>query len=296
LCLAGRSLNDHLLGEVYHIFVQCYYECDVYLHLSVMAFLFLHLKDSFLNLFESSVTTTLLPDRFILMAEEPHPLCTLAAKELQQYLTEQKEWSHNFGLSDQEEGAIIGKMFGVLVVKTAQDEIGYLAAFSGKLAGANHHTKFVPPIFDSLAENGFLNEGMAELAHINQEIKQLEEVKPEAYEEHILRLKNLRKDNSIALQQELFENYHFLNQAGEEKSLNEIFRQAGYKNPPSGAGECAGPKLLQYAFQHQMKPLALAEFWWGQSPKSDHWQHGHFYPCCKEKCEPILAHMLAKIN
>lgn len=254
------------------------------------------MTDSFFTAFNIRPTIHSLPDHFTLMGDEPHPLCILAAAELQQYLTAQQEWSHNFGLSDGTEGVIIGKMFGVLVVQTAQNEIGYLAAFSGKLAGANHHTKFVPPVFDSLTENSFLNKGMAELARINQQIAQLEELKPEAYEEDIIHLKKVRKNNSIALQNELFESYHFLNQAGNEKSLNEIFAAAFYKNPPSGAGECAGPKLLQYAFQHQMRPLALAEFWWGQSPKSDHWQHGHFYPCCKEKCEPILAHMLTGID
>ncbi len=236
-----------------------------------------------------------MPERFLMLENNmPHPLCSLAAEELQRYLKEQKSWSHNFGLTHDSEndGAIIGKMFGVLVVKNVQGEIGYLAAFSGKLAGGNHHPKFVPPVFDSLSENSFLNKGMAELSNINLQIEKLQELKPAAYEEDISRLKNLRKKHSMALQHELFENYHFLNQAGEEKSLNAIFNAASYKNPPSGAGECAGPKLLHYAFQHQFQPLALAEFWWGQSPKSDHWKHGHFYPCCKEKCEPILAHML----
>jgi tRNA pseudouridine32 synthase/23S rRNA pseudouridine746 synthase len=64
--------------------------------------------------------------------------------------------------------------------------------------------------------------------------------------------------------------------------------------PPSGAGECAGPRLLQYAFEQNLKPLALAEFWWWQSPKSDFWQHEQFYPACKEKCAPILDFMLSK--
>lgn len=65
--------------------------------------------------------------------------------------------------------------------------------------------------------------------------------------------------------------------------------------PPSGAGDCAAPKLLQYAFQQKMQPLAIAEFWWGLSPKSDFWKHGNFYPVCKQKCEPILSHMLKNI-
>ena len=124
----------------------------------------------------------------------------------------------------------------------------------------------------------------------------IEEQKPEAYAEQIQVLKTLRKSHSVSLQNEIFDQYHFLNQAGEEKSLREIFENAFYKNPPAGAGECAAPKLLQYAFQHQMQPIAMAEFWWGLSPKSDFWKHGHFYPACHEKCAPILAHMLSGIE
>lgn len=256
-------------------------------------------NDRLFHSFQSSIGHYSLPDRFeLLLNDTPHALCLIASEELQRYLKTQKSWSHNFGLAQDfaNEGTIIGKMFGVLVVQTEKGEVGYLTAFSGKLAGGNHHPTFVPPVFDSLTENSFLNEGMAELSRINQQIEQLEKLKPEGYEKEIIRLKDLRKNNSIALQQELFDSYHFLNKAGEEKSLNEIFAAASYKNPPSGAGECAGPKLLQYAFQHKLKPIALAEFWWGQSPKSDFWEHGHFYPCCREKCEPILAHMLSGIN
>lgn len=237
------------------------------------------------------------PTQFTLMQgnDAPHPLCVLAAKELQNYLQNQNEWQHNFGLAD-DKGTVIGKMFGILVVQNEQNEIGYLAAFSGKLGGTNSHTKFVPPIFDLLTENSFLNKGMEELTIINQEIKHLEDLDAEVNTAQINQLKTKRKQHSIALQKEIFSHYHFLNQAGEEKSLIDIFATMGYKNPPAGAGECAAPKLLQYAFQHQLKPLALTEFWWGQSPKSATWKHGHFYAPCKEKCEPILKHMLEGIK
>ena len=91
------------------------------------------------------------------------------------------------------------------------------------------------------------------------------------------------------MQQKLFAEYSFLNQFGERKSIGEIFNN----NPPAGAGECAAPKLLHYAFEHSLKPIAMAEFWWGQSPKSEIRKHKQFYPACKSKCEPILmSHML----
>lgn len=215
---------------------------------------------------------------------------------MQDYLINQEDWVHNFGLNPGQEGPVIGKMFGVLVVKNQWNETGYLVAFSGKLGGANHYSKFVPPVFDSLKENNFLNLGMAELNKMNQEIYEEVKLKTEGYLERISTLKIRRRNHSNHLQNELFKNYHFLNQHGVEKSLNELFTNASYRNPPAGAGECAGPKLLQYAFQHQMKPLAIAEFWWGQSPKSEQWKHGHYYSCCREKCHPILAHMLEGLN
>lgn len=132
--------------------------------------------DTFFTSFDQSIAAYSLPERFTYPFEyQPHPLCLLASSQLQVYLSDQKEWEHNFGLKDGKEGVIIGKMFGVLVVKTEQNKIGYLAAFSGKLASGNHHSKFVPPVFDMLTEGSFLNKGMTELTSINQKIKVLEE-------------------------------------------------------------------------------------------------------------------------
>lgn len=228
------------------------------------------------------------------LTEELHPLCLLAATELQLHLQHQQEWTHNFGLSLDTEGVVIGKMFGVLVVRTKEGVLGYLAAFSGKLAGKNHHDKFVPPIFDGLAAGSFLNIGMEKLSQMNKEISHLESFNDYSYAADIQHLKAIRKNYSNALQDRIFEQYHFLNKAGESKSLLKAFEDTSAQKPPAGAGECAAPKLLQYAFRHEMEPLALAEFWWGLSPKSTYWKHGHFYPPCREKCEPILAHMLAE--
>jgi len=231
---------------------------------------------------------------------QPHPWCRLAVSDLQQYIRVQK-WEHNFGL-EQMEGKVIGKMFGVLVVKSISGNMGYLSAFSGKLAGSNHHPGFVPPVYDSLSEDGFLNAGMRELAELATAIKHMvvrpRMVNPDVpgdNEASLQVLRQKRKAHSASLQHRLYQQYKFLNRAGEVRSLSKLFTDAGYRNPPSGAGECAGPKLLQYAFQHGFEPLALAEFWWGQSPKSLTWKHGEFYPCCKEKCEPILKHMLEGI-
>jgi tRNA pseudouridine32 synthase/23S rRNA pseudouridine746 synthase len=249
-------------------------------------------KADLFSVFEELSPDYTLPERFTYPFDyEPHPLSLLAVEKLQFYLKHQQEWTHNFGL-DEQDGPVSGKMFGVLVVRNAQNELGYLSAFSGKLAGSNHHQGFVPPIFDTLGEGGFLNLGMKELGRMNDEIRLLE-TQHECKDTALFSLRQARRRHSVALQHEIFEQYRFLNQAREEKSLTGIFADASYKNPPAGAGECAAPKLLQYAFLHNLKPLAMAEFWWGLSPKSDFWQHGHFYPACKEKCAPILRHMLS---
>jgi tRNA pseudouridine32 synthase/23S rRNA pseudouridine746 synthase len=238
--------------------------------------------------------THVLPAGFHLPKDhDAHPLCLLAARELQEHLQEQQEWEHNFGLSVDATGPVIGKMFGVLVVRNAQNELGYLSAFSGKLANGNYHAKFVPPIYDGMAEHGFLTIGMRKLSSIGLEISELESLGAAAHREQINQLKASRKALSNSLQKEIFDQYHFLNQAGETQSLVALFENASYKNPPAGAGECAAPKLMQYAFQQGMQPIALAEFWWGLSPKSDFWKHGEFYPPCREKCAPILSHMLS---
>lgn len=252
------------------------------------------LHDQFITYLNVPTDSYSLPDQLVLLTDNnPHPLCLLAAEKLQLHLTNQQEWHHNFGLQPDQKGTITGKMFGVLVVRTQQNEIGYLSAFSGKLAGGNHHSKFVPPVFDGLTNNSFLNNGMEDLTRINREIKRLENEQSKESEEQILFLKNTRKSHSSSLQNKIFDHYTFLNKAGETKSLNVIFKNTPHKRPPSGAGECAAPKLLQYAFQHNMKPIAMAEFWWGRSPKSELRKHREFYPHCQEKCGPILAHMLS---
>lgn len=110
--------------------------------------------------------------------------------------------------------------------------------------------------------------------------------------DEIAKLKKLRKSRSKNLQKKLFAQYNFLNADGEAKDLNAIFAELPERTPPAGAGDCAAPKLLQYAYQHNLKPIAMAEFWWGNAPKSAVRQHKNYYPSCYSKCQPILSHML----
>ena len=320
-----------------------------------------------------------LPERFTFpFSYQPHPVALSAVKALQTYLDEQKKWAHDFGDHIDESGEICGKMFGVLVVQNRQKELGYLAAFSGKLAEKNYLEGFVGPVYDRLAEDGFFKEEEASIVAINDKIKVIEQDstyvnllselntqkqkntkeiqaslmnKKEAknirqckrevamrdltgdrlehflqqmskesqdlhfqhkrrlqawrevltsaeerlayYQKRISELKKKRKSKSAALQQQLFDQYQFLNQKNETKGLNTLFMHTKQQRPPAGAGDCAAPKLLQHAFLNDLKPVALAEFWWGQSPKLELRRHGYFYPACLGKCKPILTHMLA---
>jgi tRNA pseudouridine32 synthase/23S rRNA pseudouridine746 synthase len=224
-------------------------------------------------------------------------ICQLAAKELQNFLSKnQDKWKHNFGLTAHKETPIKGKMFGILVVKTANDELGYLSTFSGAFTDNPHPKIFVPSLFDISINDHFLSKGMTELTELGNQIKELEVSNEPGNLRKIDPLKEQRKNKSIHLQNELFKQYHFLNQTGETKSLLAIFEEYEQRKPAAGAGECAAPKLLQYAFKHNMTPLGIAEFWWGQSSRSINKKHGEFYPPCTDKCVPILGYMLkAKI-
>ena len=112
----------------------------------------------------------------------------------------------------------------------------------------------------------------------------------------IAALKQQRKQMSDALQRWIFEQFSMLNALGEKRTLTEIFAETTMGIPPSGAGECCAPKLLQYAYEHGLKPLCMGEFWWGESPVGEIRHHRHFYPSCSSKCKPILGHMLKGLN
>lgn len=128
-----------------------------------------------------------------------------------------------------------------------------------------------------------------------EELSVLEE-KCTSFERMVDELKNERKERSAALQMRLFDQFQIRNAQGEVKGLTEIFAPTPQGVPPAGAGECAAPKLLQYAYLHHLEPLAMAEFWWGQSPKAEIRHHLHYYPACKHKCEPILNFMLQGLD
>ncbi len=104
-------------------------------------------------------------------------------------------------------------------------------------------------------------------------------------------LKKRRSQMSDELQDWIFRQYIVHNSLGEESSIKEIFSAKGLV-PPGGTGDCAAPKLLEYAFRNGLKPLAMGEFWYGKSPDTAVRTHGHFYPSCTSKCGPLLGWMM----
>ena len=265
-------------------------------------------------------------------------------------------------------------MFGVLVIRTPQKQLGFLAAFSGILDGSYIHPYFVPPVYNLQQPDGFFRQEEQLISALNQEIRQLEsepdflkaqqdlaakrlqaekslnhariELKAakaardlqrntnlpdidtsaliresqhqkaeykrlekywkeqtdtlqnniNGFKARIEYLKTKRKQRSAQLQQSLFEQFRLLNARGEMKNVFDLFREEGQSNPPAGAGECAAPKLLQYAYKNGLQPIAMAEFWWGCSPKTEIRRQGNYYPACQGKCGPILRFMLQGLS
>ena len=318
-----------------------------------------------LHYFADSISLLSLPEKFTYPFHyTTHPLCVAAAGEVGRYLSTKGEWQEELRK---------GKMFGVLIVRTGEGEVGYLAAFSGILAGKNRHTYFVPPVYDVQEPDGFFRIEEEQISGINRRIEELQadvrykdckqrladetilagqvlddirgrmkaakverdrlrstvtrvdseqliresqfqkaelkrqkqywkdhlaslQTEVEVFETEIERLKAERKTRSAALQQWLFKQFRMLNARGEERDLCNLFKDTVQKTPPAGAGECAAPKLLQYAYRNGWQPLAMAEFWWGDSPKNEIRRHGYYYPACKGKCGPILKHMLQGLH
>lgn len=293
----------------------------------------------------------------------PHRLCVMSRDDVFAYIKAHHDIEHN---------ARKGKMFGVLVVKTADEKLGYLAAFSGLLDGCRNDGYFVPPIVDIEDPKGYFKIHEKHITDINNAIKaivngeeyllarrrgddcragcdaelslwreQMQQAKIQRdvkrnsanhisdeeelaliresqfmkaefvrlkkrlalklqeetadirrMEEEISVLKSKRRAMSDELQAWLFDQYDLLDANGVKKNIRDIFSETPSGMPPSGAGDCCAPKLLQYAYSNDLTPICIAEFWYGESPHSEVRHHGQYYPACRGKCLPILGHML----
>ena len=318
------------------------------------------------HLLDVDVATTQLPQQFTCpFCYEPHGLALMAVEQVQHYVASRADWADELAS---------GKMLGVLVVSDTEGRLGYLAAFSGNLAGSVRHDFFVPPVYDLLDPQGEFKQGEAQITAINHEVERLEhdsrlaslhrrevavkqkmcdeinefkslmqqhkrqrderraqaDLTPEEQEallnqsrfekaelkrlrqrfeaelqqvtdeidlhrQQINTLKARRKAMSETLQERIFRLFVVSNARGERRDLVEVFKPLGTL-PPSGAGECCAPRLLNYAFNNDLHPVCMAEFWWGASPVGEVRHHGHFYPACRSKCKPILEFMLQGLD
>ena len=116
------------------------------------------------------------------------------------------------------------------------------------------------------------------------------------FSNEIRELKEIRRTKSNALQREIFNQYVFLNALGQRQVLSDCFPDFDLRHPPSGSGDCAAPKLLQFAYNNELEPVCMGEFWWGAAPVKEVRKHGYFYPSCASRCRPILGHMLQGLD
>ncbi|OLF74635.1 RNA pseudouridine synthase [Pseudoalteromonas haloplanktis] len=326
--------------------------------------------------FNENIDNLALPEQFTFpFYYKPHPLAVAAAKQLQQQLKKLDK-----AILDTDD-IDAGKMFGVLIVQDESQQLGFISAYSGQIAGIDEQLHFAPNVAlkhiddaEFSQQSQVINDINAQITalqnsdnyqqieqqlvtarqHCEQQLiakqqamqvtrkqrkqqrqaageqlnndefeklknqlagqsivekKQLQALKQQwqtriaaleqaqlTIDDEINGLKKRRKVLSKNLQKKLFAQYQFLNANGEVTDLNAIFAKLPEHTPPSGAGDCAAPKLLQYAYKHNLKPLAMAEFWWGAPPKSAIRHHLHYYPSCYSKCQPILGHMLEGLN
>lgn len=293
----------------------------------------------------------------------PDAISIAAADDVRAMIAEHAEWQDEVSM---------GKMFGALVVRDVHGETGFLAAYSGQIAGRSDWDGFVPAVFHYLHPDGYFRLHEQQISAINHNIYQLlgdecylnavqmlrqtdeqdaaeiaafqqqmrlakqrrdarrptatpeecEEMVRESQwmkaqlkrirrrqqtereplaqrvaetEDEVTRLKGERQQQSDHLQRWLFSHFVMLNGKQEQRTLLDIFADSG-SIPPSGAGECCAPKLLQYAFLHHLQPLRIVEFWQGASPVGEIRHHDHYYPACRSKCLPILRYMLQGVR
>jgi tRNA pseudouridine32 synthase / 23S rRNA pseudouridine746 synthase len=213
-----------------------------------------------------------------------HPLARRAALETLELLRSHTAASWRL---DEPGG---GKMFGVLVVQARDGSVGYLRAFSGMLDGRWEIDGWAPPAFDADARDAIWIPGETEMRGLAADRRAIAD--DLTFVERAAALGGLdsaRADRSRELLPLIQDAYRFANARGEVRALRALFAPSA---PPGGAGDCAAPKLLAHAYRLGLRPLALAEMWFGAPPRSGDRRSGSFYPACRGKCAPILTHML----
>ena len=182
-----------------------------------------------------------------------------------------------------------GNMFGVLECRGARGETVVLRAFSSLRRGIRDIDGWVKPLLDSETYYGLILPEQQAIEALSEALASLDP----GSERHA-RVLAERKLRSQRLLEEMRSRYRFRNFRGEVRGLQEARAHPG--GLPGGVGECCAPKLLQHAAIHGLTPVGLVEFYWGGTRGSRHMKHGHFYPCCETRCQPILGFMLCGLS
>ena len=255
----------------------------------------------------------MLPEKFTYpFCYVPHPLIREAAAALIERIDASDYLRGLFGE---------GKMMGALLVEDAAGDTRVLYGFSGVAGGTALVEGFVPPIFDLTEPGGYYRAAEARITAINERLALLrtemsvgkchkageaestfqqtslssDSTHEAGGAESVEALERERHALSVELQDWIFSRYRVSNARGESLSIKEVFARRGLV-PPGGTGDCAAPKLLQYAYSHGLKPLAMGEFWYGASPRREVRTQGRFYPSCTGKCGPLLEFMLQGLD
>ena len=255
----------------------------------------------------------MLPEKFTYpFCYVPHPLIREAAAALIERIDASDYLRGLFGE---------GKMMGALLVEDAAGDTRVLYGFSGVAGGTALVEGFVPPIFDLTEPGGYYRAAEARITAINERLALLrtemsvgkchkaggaestfqqtslssDSTHEAGSAESVEALERERHALSVELQDWIFSRYRVSNARGESLSIKEVFARRGLV-PPGGTGDCAAPKLLQYAYSHGLKPLAMGEFWYGASPRREVRTQGRFYPSCTGKCGPLLEFMLQGLD
>ena len=279
-----------------------------------------------LHRFKGDIAGIALPEKFTNpFRYTPHPLAQMAATEVQEYLSCREEWQ-----AELRQGKMFGVLVDGFFkaeernidcinaeICRMQDSDAYqilqeqweeartnARATLEKAKAQLRESKQKRDLMRAASPNdpACMEALIRESQHQKAEFKRLKgrvenelsarQAQIDAFNQEIATLKAERKARSAALQEKIFRQFRLLNGKGEIKDVFSIFQEAGAGIPPSGSGECAAPKLLQHAFLHGLRPVAMAEFWWGDSPRNEMRRHGFFYPACQSKCKPLLNHML----
>lgn len=179
-------------------------------------------------------------------------------------------------------GPARGQMFGVLVCEDQRGNIVVLKAFSGQYDGIYLIPGWVGPVADPVAFNQVVTQSDALLHELTARIESGEYADTAS-------LIQERKALSQSVLHKLYLLYQFRCIDGATKTFSDIF---GTRNPPTGTGECCAPKLLHWAFTHDLLPISMAEFYYGKPNRSQSREHKGFYGPCDDKCQPLLKHML----